>query len=67
MSNTILVHPILDLGDRVHIDEDESITARVIGVAHYTHGTDVRISWVHNGAVQDVWVDDWRLTKRKDA
>jgi len=52
-----------DLLDRVHIDQDESLTATITGFAFYGHQVQIMISWVHNGDIKEAWVIESRLSK----
>jgi hypothetical protein len=51
-------------GDRVNVDEDESILAVVTALQFRPghHYPIVEISWLHNGAIMTSWLDAWRLT-----
>lgn len=49
-------------GDTVYIDRDESITATVTGHIFRDRFVQVEVSWVHAGAVQTHWIDEWRLS-----
>jgi hypothetical protein len=48
-------------GDRVIIDGDRSLVARVISFTFRSHCAQVEVGWVHNGAAQTASVDEWRL------
>ena len=50
------------IGDRVHIDDDNSITARVVGLRFLSTGHDVEVAWISNGDFKDIWLDAWRLS-----
>ena len=52
-----------EFGDRVHIDGDDSIVARVIGFSFVSNGNQVQVSWFHNGDVKEAWFAEWRLSK----
>jgi hypothetical protein len=49
------------LGDRVTIDNDESLIATVTAFLLRTNICQIEVSWVHNGDMKTSWVDDWRL------
>lgn len=48
-------------GDRVIIDGDKSLIARVTRINFASHFCEIEISWVHNGSIQTAWVANWRL------
>lgn len=50
------------LGDKVIVDGDPSLIAKVIQVAFRSDIADCEISWVHQGDIKRAWVDNWRLT-----
>lgn len=49
------------IGDRVIIDGDTDIVARVIGVLFREIGAQAEVSWLHNGSVQTAWIALFRL------
>lgn len=51
-----------EFGDSVIIDGCDALVARVTGVMFKSSISQVEISWVHNGAINTQWVDDWRLS-----
>jgi len=51
-----------EIGDRVHVDGDSSISAVVTAVLWRTENPQLEITWWHNGAQQSCWVADWRLS-----
>lgn len=48
--------------ERVHIDGDRSLTATVTAYLYRTEGQ-YEISWVHNGTIQTVWIEEFRLSR----
>ncbi len=54
-----------EFGDKVWIDEDDSITATVTGFVFRKRDHDVEVSWMANAAMQTVWVSDYRLSPAK--
>lgn len=53
--------------DAVHIDDDTSIRAIVIGVAFYDGRTMILVSYMHNGNLNEHWIDELRLSLAPDA
>lgn len=51
------------IGDAAICDGDESIKMHVVGVAFYTGRSMISVEWTHNGALQQAWLDQWRLTE----
>lgn len=54
-----------DVGDRVHIDDDDAITARVLGLTFRDrHGPAqlIECGWMHNGTAMSAWLPPLRLT-----
>ena len=51
------------LGDRVVVDDDESIVAVVTQVCWGDYGANIQISWFSNGNLNTAWVADPRLAK----
>ena len=52
------------IGDPVHIDGHQDITAVVTALCFRSVDSDevnVEVSWLHNGVNQVTWVPDWRL------
>jgi hypothetical protein len=49
--------------DKVFIDGDKSITARVTGFWWKDDDKNylVEVSWMHNGTSQTAWMQPWRL------
>ena len=54
--------PKFEIGQRVHIDGDRSITAVVVGATWRSIGMYIDISWVNDGSMHFESVNDWRLT-----
>jgi len=50
-----------EFGERVFLDGDKSLVARVVAFSFRTAFPQIEIAWVHNGGHQSVWVDSWRL------
>ena len=51
-------------GDKAIIDGDESIKATVVGIGFKRDAPcELYLAWFSNGAPQDAWFPDWRLTK----
>lgn len=48
-------------GERVHIDDDTSITATVTAFCFRSDRCEIEASWMHNGAALSAWFVDWRL------
>jgi hypothetical protein len=48
-------------GDRVILDDDSSLVARVVAFSFRSHLAQIEIAWVHNGAACSAWVDTWRV------
>lgn len=55
------------LGDKVTIDGDNSIAATVVGFAFYNHIEQVQCGWFANGASQEVWIAEFRLSKKEQS
>jgi hypothetical protein len=51
------------IGDRVHIDDDRSIKATVIGFVIGSTGHRAAVEWFHNGEVKGGEFQSYRLTK----
>jgi hypothetical protein len=51
------------IGDRVVIDQDNSLVASVTAYLYRSTGAQAEISWVHAGTIQTAWIDVWRLSK----
>lgn len=51
------------IGDRVIIDGDAGIIARVIGILFRPANTEIEVSWFHNGSLQSAWVALFRLER----
>jgi hypothetical protein len=50
--------------ERVHIDEDKSLVARVTDWMFSEAGScQVKVTYMHNGQNYSVWIEEWRLTK----
>lgn len=47
--------------DRVIIDGDTSIIGVVTGFQFRIGYLIVEVSWVHDGAAQTAWLEEWRL------
>jgi hypothetical protein len=51
------------LGDRVHIDDDRDLIARVTGFLWgHEEGAQLRLSWMSNGDAKEAWFPVWRVT-----
>jgi hypothetical protein len=48
--------------DRVIIDADPSLVARVLAVRFYDGGHEVMVGWIADGQPQESVVDEWRLS-----
>lgn len=50
-------------GERVIIDGDTSLVARVTKFS-FSHPDicEIMVSWVHNGAISESWISNWRLS-----
>ncbi len=55
------------IGDRVIIDGDAGIIARVIGIRFFTIGCDCLVAWMADGAHHEKGIDEWRLEPAPDA
>lgn len=60
MVNTLTTN--FSFGDRVHIDDDDSIAATVTGFCWRTHRSEVEVKWFNNGEECATWVSEWRLS-----
>lgn len=60
------IYPAFAIGEKVHIDGDESITATVIGFLLRAQGPQYEAAWFNNGAHTTAWVDEFRLTLKED-
>jgi hypothetical protein len=60
----MILNSKFDIRDNVRIDDDESVRGVIVAIRwsrddhpHY------EISWMHNGAAEFVYFDEWRLSK----
>lgn len=49
-------------GDRVILDGDSSLIARVTAVLFRYEYCQIEIAWLHNGSSYSAYVDNWRLS-----
>ena len=52
---------MFNLGEKVHIDENKDIAARVVGVMWDEVGETVKVAWWHNGQHYAEWFAPMRL------
>ena len=50
------------IGDRVHIDGDQSIKATVVGIRFAAVSHDAIIEWIHDGKSVQATIDLFRLS-----
>ena len=55
------------IGDRVLIDNDTDIVARVLNVRFHSAGWDACVGWMHNGGNYEAVIDGFRLEAAPDA
>ncbi len=55
------------IGDRVLIDGDTDIVARVLNVRFHSAGWDACVGWMHNGSHYEAVIDGFRLGAAPDA
>lgn len=49
--------------ERVHIDADQSIVARIAAVRFFGEAEPIyELSWIHNGTPQTTMIEEYRLT-----
>ena len=56
-------HIEFDIGERVHADEDESLTMIVTAITIRKHGNMIECSYFSDAASHAVWVEEWRLSR----
>lgn len=61
MSKMNLESPF-EFGERVIIDGDPSLVARVVQMAFRSEIAECEISYVHSGEIKKAWVENWRLS-----
>ena len=49
--------------DKVHVDDDRSITAIVTGFSFSESGVKVCLNWFANGDNKEAWFEEWRLSE----
>lgn len=54
------------IGDRVTIDGDRDLKARVIGVLFRYGGVQIEVAWLHNGDAKTSWIELFRLEAAED-
>ena len=61
----MIIRTEFELGDRVHIDGDESITATICGIEVRGNANYLRydVNWFYAGGVNNAWFMEQRLTK----
>lgn len=53
-----------DFGQKVNIDDDQSIVGTVTGFCfRVTRDPTVEVSWFHNGDAKTGWFEEWRLSR----
>jgi hypothetical protein len=65
---------MFDLGERVHIDGDRSISAVVVAVTFRgnnvpddeQHQVVLTVAWFVNGGLHEHAIEDWRVTRVED-
>lgn len=55
-----------ELNERVHIDEDKSITAVVTQICFNGGGVQYEVQWFNNGSLQEKWVYEFRISKMEE-
>jgi len=55
--------PLHQIKARVHIDNDASITAVVLGYLVRAQGDQYEVAWFNNGSHHTAWVDGFRLSR----
>lgn len=60
---TSFIHE-LKIGDKVEIDRS-GIIATLVGFSIYARGVQVQVAWWNNGALIEVWIDEWRVSALK--
>lgn len=63
---TYRYHSDFAFGNVVHIDADTSVRAIVVAIAFYNDREMVLVSYMHNGGLQEPWLDAARLTHSSD-
>lgn len=56
------LHSDFSLKEKVHIDDDPSITASVTAMTWRTSSALLEVSWIQDGQNRACWVEPWRLT-----
>lgn len=56
-----------DFGDRVLLDGDNSLIARVVAFSFRSKFPQFEVAWVHCGALNSAWVDPFRLSAAPEA
>lgn len=51
------------LKDQVLIDGDKSLVGTVTAFSWRGGDVQVEVSWIHNGAAQAAWIQEWRLSE----
>ena len=51
-----------DFGDRVLLDGDSSLVARVVAFSFRSEFPQIEVAWVHCGTLHSAWVDPFRLS-----
>lgn len=49
-----------ELGQKVKVDGDKDIVARVIAIS-FGRGVQCQVTWWHDGKLIEEWVSEWRL------
>ena len=57
----------VEFGQRVYIDDDKSIIARVTGFLFRDNYRTAECSWFHNGKAESAWIELWRISIVKEA
>lgn len=53
-------------GDRVIIDDDDSLVVRVSAFQYRNEKSIVEVGYVHNGDAKVAWIEEWRLSAAPD-
>ena len=51
-----------EFGERVIIDGDKSLVARVVQLAFKSHIAECEVGYVHCGELKKAWIENWRLS-----
>ena len=53
------------ISQQVTIDDDTSVVGTVTGMCFKSHIGLVQVSWIHNGQLQEPYIEEWRLSPWK--